>query len=195
MNIIVIEGIKLFVGLANYLSSSVGRLISWLFYPLIAIMVLEIVARYVFGAPRIWVADTSLWLYGIIFMVGGAYALLQKKHVTADLFYRRLSPRGKAVVDIIGYLVFLFPLIILLFPISVDGVILSRETGELSLLTIWRPILWPFRAVIPVALFLMLVQGISEFLQRLVFVVNPDIQLLTAKSENAISKTGKGEML
>ena len=188
---IVIQAVKVCVGLANSLSSTVGSLVAWLFYVLIAIMTLEVGARYIFDTSIIWVADTSLWLYSLIFMLGGAYVLLQKKHASSDIFYIRLSPRRKAAVDVIGYLVMLLPLLIVVLPVAVDRVIMSQEFAERSTLTLWRPLLWPFRAIIPVALGLMLVQGVSEFLVRLVFLINPDIQLHTAnKGEKKEGSSG-----
>jgi TRAP-type mannitol/chloroaromatic compound transport system permease small subunit len=163
--------IKFLLGLVDGLSLWTGRLISWLIYPLIAIMTLEVIARYFFAAPQAWVPDISLWLYGILFMIGGAYTLLHKKHVAVDIIYLRFSPRGRAIVDLVFYLFVLLPILLFLLPDSIERVMYFQERGVVSHLTTWRPIIWPFFAVMPVAFFLLLFQAIANALATAVFVV------------------------
>jgi TRAP-type mannitol/chloroaromatic compound transport system permease small subunit len=134
-------------------------------------MTLEVAARYLFAAPQAWVPDTSLWLYGALFMIGGAYTLLRKKHVAIDVIYLRFTPRGRAIIDLTSYLVFLLPALLFLLPDSIERVMDYREMGTVSHLTVWRPIVWPFFAVMPMAFFLLLFQGIVEAFRRAVFVV------------------------
>ena len=98
-------------------------------------------------------------------MLGEAYTLLKKRHVRIDIFYNRFSERKKALIDIIFYLIFFFPLWIGLLYAMIPYVYLSWVTGERSMQGYWMPILYPFKTVMPVGIFLFLLQGIAEFIR------------------------------
>ena len=140
----------------------VAKASSWAIYPLIAIVVIETIARYAFAVPIIWARDVSLWLYGLPFMLAAAYYYRQKNHIAAeDLVYAtRMSPRGRAIVEAVHYLVFLLPVAILLLEPAVMQVQHSIQWNEVSTITIWRPPLWPIRAIIPITLVMLILQGI-----------------------------------
>ena len=79
----------------------VGRVGSFLFLPMIFVITFEIVMRYVFRSPTIWVHETSEYLLVVMAMVGGGYTFLHKGHVSVDIVYERLSTKGKAILDLI----------------------------------------------------------------------------------------------
>jgi TRAP-type mannitol/chloroaromatic compound transport system permease small subunit len=140
-----------------------GKTVSWLVLILTLIIGYEIVMRYVFNAPTKWSFDISYMLGGSYFLLGEAYTLLKKKHVRIDIFYSRFSERKKARVDILFYLVFFFPLWIGLLYYMIPYVYLSWITDERSMQGYWMPILYPFKTVMPVGIFLFLLQGAAEF--------------------------------
>jgi TRAP-type mannitol/chloroaromatic compound transport system permease small subunit len=140
-----------------------GKTVSWLVLILTLIIGYEIVMRYVFNAPTKWSFDISYMLGGSYFLLGEAYTLLKKKHVRIDIFYSRFSERKKALVDILFYLVFFFPLWIGLLYYMIPYVYLSWITDERSMQGYWMPILYPFKTVMPVGIFLFLLQGAAEF--------------------------------
>ena len=70
---------------------------------------LRSIARYVFNAPTIWSFDVTYMLYGTIFMLGAAYALLKGAHIRTDFFFERWSIRTRGIIDSVAYLVFFFP--------------------------------------------------------------------------------------
>ena len=144
-----------------------GRLVSLLILPMIAIVSWEVFSRYLFGAPTIWAFDLTYMLYGGHFMLGCAYALLHGSHVRTDMLWEKFSPRKKGTIDAIAYLVFFFPAMILFFLASADDAWHAFKMHELSEQTAWRPVLWPFKAVVPVTAVLLFVQGISEFIKSL----------------------------
>ena len=93
--------------------------------------------------------------------------MLKEAHVRTDMFWDRYSDQTKGIVDSVSYLFLFLPVMGLIFTISIDDLIYAYSINERSTMSLWRPVLWPFRAVIPLAALLMFVQGISELLKAL----------------------------
>jgi TRAP-type mannitol/chloroaromatic compound transport system permease small subunit len=148
-------------------TDATGLWIAWLILPLIFAVSYEVVARYFFNAPTIWVFDVTYMLYGTIFMLGAAYALHKGAHIRTDFFFESWSIRTKGVVDSIAYLVFFFPSLILFFVVGAEEGWYAFRIGETSEQTPWRPILWPFKMVIPLTCVLLMIQGGSETIKSL----------------------------
>ena len=142
-----------------------GRLFCWLVVPLVAGLTYEVVARYLFHAPTIWAYDVAYMLYGSHFMLGAAYTLYKGGHIRTDIFYQNWSVRTRGAVDAILYLFLFFPGIALFFWMGLQEALQSWDIREVSDASPWRPIIYPFKAVIPVALILLMIQGVSEFLK------------------------------
>jgi TRAP-type mannitol/chloroaromatic compound transport system permease small subunit len=143
-------------------TDTTGVWIAWLNLPLVAVVAWEVIARYAFNAPTIWSFDVTYMLYGTIFMLGAAYALHKGAHIRTDFFYEKWSDRTRGVVDSISYLVFFFPSIIMLLVASWGEAWYAYTISETSEQTPWRPILWPYKGVVPLTCVLLLIQGISE---------------------------------
>jgi TRAP-type mannitol/chloroaromatic compound transport system permease small subunit len=106
-------------------------------------------------------------LYGALFMLGAHYTLLKGAHIRTDMLWEKFSPRKKGLIDAIAYIFFFFPAMALLFYASVDEAWHSFKMWELSEQTAWRPVLWPFKTVVPLTALLLMIQGISELLKSL----------------------------
>jgi len=91
-------------------SERAGAISSWFVAALIAVILYEVIARYVFNAPTTWGFSTFRMLGGVIVVLGWAYAQRHNSHIRVDIFYTRLSPRQKALIDVIGTGIFFFPL-------------------------------------------------------------------------------------
>lgn len=144
-----------------------GKTVAWLILPLVFGLTYEGVARYLFNAPTEWAFDLSYMLYGTIFMLGAHYALLRGAHIRTDILWDKFSDRKKGIIDAVAYIVFFFPGIAMFFFASIDEAWHAFKINELSEQTAWRPILWPFKAVVPLAAVLLLIQGVSELLKSL----------------------------
>ncbi len=142
-----------------------GRLIALTMLFLMVTISYEVVMRYGFNAPTVWVYESSFMANGSAFMLGAAYALLKGAHVRTDIYWENYSERKKGVVDLISYLVFFYPAMITFMLISIDDALHSYDTGERSQESVWRAIMWPFRATIPLAALLLMIQGVSEVLK------------------------------
>jgi TRAP-type mannitol/chloroaromatic compound transport system permease small subunit len=148
-------------------STWTARLVALLVIPLAGALVYEVIARKFFLRPTIWVADTTYMLYGTGFMLGAAYTLQRRGHIRTDFFYRRWSPRLQGLVDAGLYLFFFFPAIGFFLWASWGFAHVSWVQGEHSITSAWRPPIYPFKAVIPVAALLLLFQGVSELAKSL----------------------------
>jgi TRAP-type mannitol/chloroaromatic compound transport system permease small subunit len=142
-----------------------GKAVAWLIVPMTVAVTWEVVARHFFRAPTIWAFDVTYMLYGTHFMLGTAYTLMRIGHVRTDMLYQGWSIRRQNWIDAIGYLFFFFPAMILLFYFGWQESSHSWAIGEASDASPWRPIVYPFKTVIPVTALLLLLQGIGEFLK------------------------------
>jgi TRAP-type mannitol/chloroaromatic compound transport system permease small subunit len=144
-----------------------GRITAWLIIPMTIAVTWEVVARHFFRAPTIWAFDVTYMLYGTHFMLGTAYTLMRIGHVRTDMLYANWSIRRQNMVDAVGYLFFFFPAMALLLYFGGQEAAHAWAIGETSDASPWRPIVYPFKTVIPVTAVLLLVQGIGEFLKNL----------------------------
>ena len=174
------------------LSGFAGRAAAWCIVLLTAVIMYDVTARYVFRAPTAWAFDLSYMLYGALFMLSGAYALSRNAHVRGDFLYRAFSPATQGKFDLTLYILFFFPGI---FALMVQGWFffeLSFMQNERSSMSPDGPIIWPFKAVIPLAGALLLLQGLAEVVRcvqcirhnawpaRLVDVEELDVALIAA---------------
>jgi TRAP-type mannitol/chloroaromatic compound transport system permease small subunit len=142
-----------------------GKAVAWLIFPLFLGLTYEGFARYLFNAPTLWAFDLSYMLYGALFMLGAHYTLLKGAHIRTDMLWEKFSPRTKGWIDAVAYVIFFLPAMAMLFYASVDEAWHAWQLGELSEQTAWRPILWPFKAVVPLTALLLMIQGVSELLK------------------------------
>ncbi|TAK46994.1 MAG: TRAP transporter small permease subunit [Betaproteobacteria bacterium] len=160
----------------DWFTDLTGTWVAWLNVPLMAIVSYEVFARYLFDAPTIWSFDLTYMLYGAIFMLGAAYALHKGAHIRTDFFFERWSIRTKGVIDSVAYIVFFFPSIFVFLLVSGAEGWYAFEINETSEQTPWRPILWPFKMVVPLTCVLLLVQGVSEAIKS-VFAARTGVEL------------------
>lgn len=146
-------------------SDITGRVIALSMLFLVVSVTYEVVARYFFHSPTIWVYEASYMVNGAAFMLGCGYALFKGAHVRTDIFWDNYSERTKGIVDLVSYLVLFFPTMITMVLISSDAAWSSFTLGERSQESIWRAIMWPFRASIPLSALLFMIQGVSETLK------------------------------
>ena len=132
---------------------------------LVAIITYEVCSRYFFNAPTVWAFESSAMANGASFMLACGYALYKGAHVRTDIFWEKFSERRKGVIDLVSYLVLFFPTMLFLMWVGLEGTIHSYITGERSQESVLRAIMWPFRAAVPLAALLFMIQGVSESLK------------------------------
>jgi len=163
----VTPGVRTTIKVIDSIADWSGRATAWLIIPMTIAVTWEVVARHFFRAPTVWAFDVVYMLYGTHFMLGTAYTLMRIGHVRTDMLYSRWSIRRQNKVDAIGYFFFFFPAMIVLFYFGWQEAYHSFQIGETSDASPWRPIVYPFKFVIPLTALLLLIQGIAEFLKSL----------------------------
>ncbi len=93
------------------ISEWTGKTVRWVCLVLVVVVVYEVTARFVFNAPTLWAFETICMLLCTIGALGWAYTHRHHGHVRVDVLYTLLSPRGRAIIDVGGYLIFFFPLL------------------------------------------------------------------------------------
>jgi TRAP-type mannitol/chloroaromatic compound transport system permease small subunit len=106
-------------------------------------------------------------LYGTLFMLGSAYTLQRGGHIRTDTFYGEWSPRRRAWVDVVCYLVLFLPPMLVFLDLSAQYFWKSYQQNERIVTSPWLPIVWPFKAVMPATAALLLLQGLSELIKSL----------------------------
>ena len=142
-----------------------GKTVGWLILPMVGSLVYEVIARYLFNAPTVWAYDMTYMLYGSFFMLGAAYTLQRKGHIRTDLLYGSWSPRRQGLTDAICYLLFFFPGMIVFLVVTWDFFDVSFGRGERVVSSPWMPVVYPLKGAMFVATFLLVLQGIAEFLR------------------------------
>jgi TRAP-type mannitol/chloroaromatic compound transport system permease small subunit len=155
------------IGLIDRFSDVTGRVIAWLIIPMTIAVSWEVIARHFFRAPTMWAFDVTYMLYGTHFMLGTAYTLMRIGHVRTDMLYQNWSVRRQCWIDLIGYLCFFFPAMVLLLYFGWQEAYHSWQINETSDASPWRPIIYPFKMVIPLTAVLLMIQGFSESLKSL----------------------------
>jgi TRAP-type mannitol/chloroaromatic compound transport system permease small subunit len=145
-----------------------GKLFAWLIVVLSAVVCVEVFKRYILNMPTSWIFDLDSMLYGTLFMMCGAYALSQNAHVRGDFLYTSMRPRTQAALDLTLYFLFFLPGIAALVYAGYDYAALSWRIDEHSNVTANGPPVYQFKAVIPIAGALVLIQGVAEIVRCIV---------------------------
>jgi len=155
-------------------TSVVGNVGAWILVPLILSMVYEVAARHIFGAPTFWAYELGYMLAGSSFMFGIAYCLKQGAHIRVDFIYGQLSPKGQAVVDLVGYVVLLLPGLLWLDYGLYAYAREAFEYGEVTGESAWNPVIWPFRTVWTLGFFVFTLQVFAEVMKSVLVLMGDE---------------------
>ena len=143
-----------------------GRGIAWLTIAMVLVMFSVVLLRFVFGLGWVWMQEIVNYLHAYIFMIGAAYTLRHGSHVRVDIFYRDLSLRGKAWIDLLGTLFLLLPVCGFIFYASWSEVISSWQTLEPSQRTDGLSFAYILKSSMLLMPALLILQGIAMLLQN-----------------------------
>lgn len=152
--------VRAFITFIDNLNDWVGKIFGFLIYPIVFILVYEVVMRYAFDSPTIWAHETSCFLFGAHFILGGAYALRWGAFVNIEVLYERFPLRTRAIVDLFTWILFYMFCGVLLWR-SVPWAWASVSVLEYSE-SVWGPPIWPIKLTVPVAATLVLLQGLTK---------------------------------
>lgn len=157
---------KLLLGVDKF-STWFGQVCSWAIVVLTALICWEVFSRYVLNLPHSWVLDAQIMMYGVLFMMAGAYTLSKGGHVRGDVLYGFFEPRTQAIIDLTLYILFFLPGIIAL---TWAGWIFFNDAlkiNEQTFSAVPLP-LYPYKFIIPLSGLLMLLQGIVEIIRCII---------------------------
>ena len=153
---------------AEKISNYTGKIFSWFIAILMLVVCIEVFKRYILNAPTAWIFDLNSMLYGTLFMMCGAYTLAQDGHVRGDFLYGSMKPTTQAKLDLALYVIFFLPGVLALVYAGYQYAGDSWRIGEHSNVTADGPPVYYFKSVIPLAGFLVLLQGIAEMIRCVV---------------------------
>lgn len=139
------------------LNRFIGRWVSLAVLAIFALLLADVILRYLVGRPAIWTAELATLIFGVYAIIGGGYLLAERGHVNVDILYGNLSRKRRALLDILTWPLFLLFVVVLLW----QGWDIAREAiadMERSN-SMWKAPLWPTKSLIPVAAALLLLQG------------------------------------
>ena len=96
------------------ITTKTGRAVMWLLLLMALVQFAVVLLRYVFGINWIFMQESITYMHGFVFLLAGGYALLTDDHVRVDIFYREAPPKRKALTDLVGTYLFLFPICLII---------------------------------------------------------------------------------
>lgn len=179
-----------FSNAVDWLNAQVGKYVIWLIFAATTISALNAIVRKVFDTSSNAYLEAQWYLFAWSFLAAAGYTLLHREHVRIDVLNSRLPKRAQVWIDIIGFAFFLTPLCLVVLYLGIPLVIQMFQTGETSP----NPgglIRWPVWAALPFGFVLLLLQGWSELIKRIAFLIGAaadptqPVQTKTAEEELA----------
>lgn len=150
------------------MSEFVGRWVAWLVLAAVLISAGNAVTRKAFNMSSNAFLEIQWYLFAAVFLLASGYTLMRQEHVKIDVVSGRFSKRTQIWIEIVGLCVFLFPFIYMIIKLSMPLVINAFVTKEMSS-NAGGLIRWPVFAMLPLGLFLLGLQGVSELIKRIAF--------------------------
>ena len=167
----------------------IGHALYWLILITVLISAANAVIRKAFNYSSNSYLEAQWYLFSAIFLGAAGYTLLRNEHVRIDVISGKLSSRARAWIDILGTLFFLLPMAILIgwlgWPVFVDSYVRDEVSSNAGGL-----IIWPARLMVPVGFFLLAIQGISELIKRVAFLMG----LIPDPAEKHLEKTAEEQL-
>ncbi len=147
------------------LNERMGKAASWLTLALVILVCFDVITRYIFSNSSAWIMELEWHLFALIFLIGAAYAFKHDRHVRVDLFYSKFSARDKALVDLVGNVIFLIPWCIIIIVYSFEYAMTSFRINETSPDPGGLPARYLIKFAITLGVFLLLLQAIAQALR------------------------------
>ncbi len=164
------------------LNRFVGRTVMWMILLAALVSAANAVVRHLFSTSSNAWLELQWYLFGAVFLLCAGYTLLNNEHIRIDIVTSRFSKRTRTWIDILGGLFFLLPMAVLIgylaWPMFMDSLLrweMSSDAGGL--------VRWPAKILVPAGFALLALQGVSEIVKRIAF-------LMGAGPDPAPDKTG-----
>ena len=154
--------------LIDAMTDRVGRLMMWLILATTLISALNAIIRKLFNVSSNAWLEVQWYLFAAVFLLGSGYAFFKNAHVRIDFLSSKFSARGRNIIDVLGILLFVFPLCFLMVKLSWPVFSNAWTSGEMSS-NAGGLVRWPVYALIPAGFVLLALQSCSELIKRLAF--------------------------
>lgn len=153
-------------------SETFGQALSWLTLAMTLLMFTLVVLRYTFNFNMILLQEAVIYLHALVFLLGAGYTLKMDGHVRVDVFYREMSIRAQAWVNLLGCLVLLLPMAIFIGVISWDYIAVSWSVLEKSQDAGGLPFVYLLKSLILGMVASLMIQSISEIAKSLAILLS-----------------------
>ncbi len=160
------------IDILDAIGEKVGTVVSWVPVVLALAIGIDVIIRYIFQFTYVWIIEVEIYLFGILFLLGSGYTFKYDKHVRVDIFYNRLSNKGKAWIDLLGGIFLLIPWCYVVIVSSWYYGLFSFMIGESSPQAGGLPALYVLKFCITLGFVFLLIQGISQVLKSIQIIFN-----------------------
>lgn len=151
--------------LIDALNEKIGHAVSWALLAAVLICSGNALVRYAVNmSSNAWL-EIQWYLFSAIFLLATSYTLRRNEHVRIDVIAGKFSKRTQVWIDLFGFLLFLLPMTLIILYYAVPYALESFQNQEVSS-NAGGLIVWPAKALIPLGFFLLSLQGTSEFIKR-----------------------------
>jgi TRAP-type mannitol/chloroaromatic compound transport system permease small subunit len=172
--------------LIDWINGQVGKYVSWLILLAVIIAAGNATVRYIFSnSSNAWL-EVQWYLYSAVFLLCAGYTLLRNEHVRIDVVTGRFSRRTQVYIELFGTVFFLMPMAVMImwlsWPLVVEAYVRHEISGDAGGL-----LRWPVKLLIPVGFGLLVLQGVSQFIKLVAFLLGrgPDPHATSASSHGA----------
>ena len=173
------------------LNALVGRYVIWLILGATIISGVNAVVRKVLHTSSNAFLEVQWYLFAASFLLAAGYTLLEKEHVKVDVINARLSLRTRVWIDVLGFALFLTPMCLIVLYYGTPFFLQAWKTGEMSS-NAGGLIRWPVYLMMPLGFGLLLLQGISEFIKRVAFLMglvgDPTVKIVDKTAEEELAE-------
>jgi TRAP-type mannitol/chloroaromatic compound transport system permease small subunit len=171
------------------LNEWVGRAVSWLVLAAVLISAVNALVRKLFSTSSNAWLEIQWYLFAAVFLLAAGYTLLRQEHVKIDVILHRFSKRTQIKVEIFGIVCFLLPFVVVMINVATPEVVKAYVGGEMSS-NAGGLIRWPVYALVPLGFALLGLQGVSELIKRIGFLMG----LVDDPTKKRVAKTAEEEL-
>ncbi|OED47529.1 C4-dicarboxylate ABC transporter permease [Flavobacteriaceae bacterium (ex Bugula neritina AB1)] len=162
------------INILDLIGEKTGNLISWVAVLLAVLIGVDVIIRYIFQFTFIWMIETEIYLFGILFLLGSGYTFKYEKHVRVDVFYAKLSKKRRAWIDLLGGICLLIPWCYVVIVTSWYYGFSSFMMNESSPQPGGLPALYVLKFCITVGFIFLVIQGASQLLKSIQIIVSKE---------------------
>ncbi len=154
-----------FLHYIDRINEKIGQGVSFLLIPIAIITIIEVILRYIFNKPTLWVWDTNLQIFGIVILLGVGYTLLHDRHVRVEVIMTRVPPKVRLFLELLAMLMLMYVAAELVWQGGINGweSFVNRE----RLNTIWAPPIFQIKMLYPIAGILLFFQCVAKIIREL----------------------------